>query len=330
MKGNKKLVAIIASVVAVFIVVILVIMAMKSARATELSPHATEDGKEMIESLKAEESKAEPKAEPSKAESKVAESKTEPSVAKADSTDAPKETTLEDPYGMYVVTEEWLKEHGGYAVERNGKLYAFYSQYGVMGGVPENYSVGYEFSGRGLQWTYLYLSDDNSIKDIPTGLSGRSEVSAGDFPIFKVSKKEEVRVYNKNVLDEIELSTANFYGYTLNATHINGSYRPVIDYEVTAERGIVGAKKPSVCDTNDQPVADVYDLEYGKEYKYNWFKGTEYHEMTVKADSQCYAVNKNRIQVPVELSKKGYAVMDISGLAPGTYCWQKSVFELID
>ena len=324
MKGSKKLITIIVSVIVVFAVMILVIMVMKNARATELSPHAEDDGKEMISSLKAESKAAE-----SKAESKT-ESKATSSVAKADSTDAPEETILEDPYGMYVVTEDWLKKYGGYAVERNGKLYAFYSQHGVMGDVPEKYGVGYEVGTREYEKAFLYLLDPNEKNDVATSISGRIITSSGDFPIFKVSKNEEIRVYSNDTLDKIRFSSANFYGYTINASHIGDSYRPVVNYVAGYDQTLTNGENVSICDMNDQPVADIYNLEQGKKYKYVWYKGTEYHEMIVVADSRCYSRDEKAIYVPTKPTKNGYFVTNLSDLALGTYYSLYSVFEVTD
>lgn len=104
-----------------------------------------------------------------------------------------KETNDKDPYGMYVVTEDWLKKHGGYAVERNGKLYAFYSQHGVMGDVPEKYGVGYEVGTRGYDTAFLFFLDDTNVNnDVTTSVSGGIITSSGNFPIFKIGKNEEI------------------------------------------------------------------------------------------------------------------------------------------
>lgn len=306
----------------------------------ELAPHAEDDGYEMIAELQEEDVEMLQKVADGEAgaitddevtNEPASEFGPEDELPEADSTDAPEETILEDPYGMYVVTEDWLKEYGGYVVERNSQLYAFYSQYGVMGDVPEKYDVGYELGGRGYNWTYLYCPDVQEIKDVPTNATGKIATSAGDFPIFEVSKNEEIRVYNKDVVDEIELFPASFYGYCVNATHVGNSYRPIINYELGVDRGIIDAERPVIYDMNDNPVSDVYNLEYSQDYKYGWFEGTEYHEISLWAGSRCYTVDKNtRVQVPVELTRNGYAVMDVSGLTPGIYSWQNSVFQITD
>ena len=237
---------------------------------------------------------------------------------------------MEDPYGMYIVTEEHLKKNGGYVVERNGKLYTFYSEGGVMSDVADEYRIGYKLGNDKKYAIYLYLVDIYKIHDVPSGLSGIVATSAGDFPIFKISKNEEIRVYNKHTIENISVSPVSYYGYTINATHIDGTYRPIIDCDASVEKGAVGAKKPSVCDMSGNPVSDVYNLEYGKEYMYSWYKGTEYHEIKMVADSRCYAFNDPDVpvQVPINYTKNGYAVMDISKLPLGIYCLGNGIFEI--
>ena len=307
----------------------------------ELAPHAEDDGYELLQEIAENEAGLTSDDEVTNEPAPIGDDEVtdEPAsefgladeIPEADSTDAPEETILEDPYGMYVVTEDWLKEYGGYAVERNGQLYAFCSQYGVMGDVPEKYDIGYELGGRGYNWTYLYCPDIQEIHDVPTNAVGEIVTSAGNFPIFEVSKNEEIRVYNKDVIDEIELFPAQFYGYCVNATHVSNSYRPIINYELGVDRGIIDAERPAIYDMNGNPVSDVYNLDYNQDYMYGWFEGTEYHEISLWAGSRCYTIDRNaRVQVPVELTKNGYAVMDVSGLAPGTYYWLNSVFEITD
>lgn len=330
MNKNKKLIAILASVVVVIVAVILIITAMKSARKTELAPHAEDDGKKMIESIRAESKTEENKVKvESKAESKAeVESKTE--VPKADSKDVPEGIMMEDPYGMYIVTEEWLKKNGGYAVERNGKLYAFGGV--IMGDVADDYDIGYEIGGgRSYQFSRLYIGEENKHNTLPTNAVGEMSISCGDFPIFKVSRNETVRFYSKSTVSNVNFKKATFYGYTLAAWVSNRVYKPIVDHIMAADKGIVGASNPGVCDKNDQPVADVYNLEYGKEYKYIWYKGTEYHEMNLLADSRAYIVSKEKCSVKVELTKYGYATLDFSSLTPGTYARELvTVFEVTD
>jgi len=252
--------------------------------------------------------------------------------APADSADVPDDAVLTDEYGMYRVPMEWAAEHGGIFVERNGGLYAVSPE--VPRYVAEKYGVGYSFGSSDTEGMLLYLGDTDELDDdIPSGVR-KAITSAGDFPILQVSKNEKLEVYNQYMINEVDFVKSEFVGYTIPARDGgNGvnDYFPVIDHVMPD----VNRNDMNVFDLNDNLVADVHDLEYGKTYLFEYYSGTEYHEMKVVANSRCYTnpkpKNDIRIALPIELTKANYAVVDISSLEPGFYVIQENtVFEVVD
>lgn len=253
-------------------------------------------------------------------------------TALADSADVPDDAVLTDEYGMYRVPMEWAAEHGGIFVERNGGLYAVSPE--VPRYVAEKYGVGYSFGSSDTEDMLLYLGDTDELDDdIPSGVR-KAITSAGDFPILQVSKNEKLEVYNQYMINEVDFVKSEFVGYTIPARDGgNGAndYFPVIDHVMPD----VNRNDMNVFDLNDNLVADVHDLEYGKTYSFEYYSGTEYHEMEVVANSRCYTnpkpKNDIRIALPIELTKANYAVVDISSLEPGFYVIQENtVFEVVD
>lgn len=252
-------------------------------------------------------------------------------IAAADSADVPEDAVL-DEYGMYRVPEEWAADHGGVFIERNGEIYAVSPE--VPRYVAEKYGVGYSFGSDNTETMSLYLYDAKELNaEIPSRVR-KAITSAGDFSILQVSRKEELRVYNEYVINEMSLVKSEYVGYTIPARTAGlgtTDYFPMIDHVMLS----INRNDMNVFDTNDNLVADVHDLEYGRTYLFEYYSGTEYHEIEVVADSKCYTNPKpnhdNTVSLPLELTKFGYAAVDISSLEPGFYTLMEStVFEVVE
>ena len=278
----------------------------------------------------------------SKEEAKSASSQEEAKSATSEKEAKNAEPKVQDPYAMYRVSEEWIKEMLNLnkspfmVVERDGVFYS------LLGRVPQkvldDYGVGYVSGSRGLEdITYLFLSDAGDVTGVPAS-TDRALLTAGDFPLIKVSRNEQVRLYAKYEISNIAIMPTEQIGYTIEAiVHSdNQMYSPVLNDTMIG--GQIRGINPSVCDMTDTPVADVHDLEYGQNYKYIWYEGTEYHEMVLPAICKCYNLKvsslptKEMISLPVILGKEGYATVDFSGLAPGTYYTMMygSLFEIVE
>ncbi len=260
----------------------------------------------------------------SKEEAKSASSQEEAKSASSEKEAKSVEPEADDPYALYRVSEEWIKEMGGMVIERNGALYSLSGH--VPQSVLDDYGVGLASVRRGLEdRAFLFMFDQVKITDVPTA-STKTLVTAGDFPLIKVNRNERVRLYSTTTVTHLGIVPTKQIGYTIEAiAHSDiGMYSPVLNKVMTTSQ-IVGTH-PSVCDMTDTPVADVHDLEYGQKYKYIWYEGTEYHEMTLTADCKCYDWPTNNpldsrvINLPVILGKDGYATVDFSGAEPGIYC----------
>ena len=257
----------------------------------------------------------------------------EPATVPADSADVPDDAVLTDEYGMYRVPMEWAAEHGGIFVERNGGLYAVSPE--IPRYVGESYNVGYSAGSSSTETMLLYLSDFYEINDDIPSKVRRVVVSAGDFPILQVSRNEKLEVFNQYMIDEVVFAKSEFVGYTIPAVDGgNGAndYFPIIDHVMPNN---FSRNNMNVFDTGDNLVADVHDLEYGKTYLFEYYTGTEYHEVEITADSRCYVhpevSDDGKIALPIELAKANYAVVDISSLEPGFYTIMgNTVFEVVD
>ena len=168
---------------------------------------------------------------------------------------------------------------------------------------------------------------------MPTNASN-TLTSAGDFPVFQVKCGEQLRLYATNgVPTELKLTSADFYGYTIMATEVN-FFAPMDEHThvngtFASETGISNVQ---IADLNGNPVDDVRDLEYGQEYIYSWFKGTQYDEKQMIANSKTFILDSSsNISLSVEPTKEGYFVADTSELPLGFYAINRqALFEVVD
>ena len=234
-----------------------------------------------------------------------------------------------DPYGMYKVPEEWAAERGGLYVERDTGIYTLQSlvpRYNL-----DNYTVGYSFNSSSTEDVLLYIYDDIPVDDPPTATT-KAILSSDDFPILQVNKGEELHYYG-DADETMTISKTNFVGYSIPACRCGLSelYVPIDDhvYHGDTYRNNIG-----VFDMDENPVSDVRDLEYGRDYKYEWYEGTEYHELKCIANCRCYDYKyalENKIEISGKLTKFGYVAFDISNLEPGIYTSDlHSVFEVVE
>lgn len=234
-----------------------------------------------------------------------------------------------DPYGMYKVPEEWAADRGGLFVERETGIYTtgnLVPRYNL-----DIYDVGYSTNDDSTEDVMLYLYDAaGKVPDeIPTNTRD-AILSSADFPILQVGKDEELHFYGGEK-EFIEISKVDFVGYTIPACFYGmpASYAPVIDHVIYTD---VARNNIGVFDADENPVDDVRNLEYSKEYKYEWYEGTSYNEVQYRANCSCYRVNYSETyKIPGELTKFGYIKFDISSLEPGFYTrGLHAVFEIVE
>lgn len=226
-------------------------------------------------------------------------------------------------YDIYCATEGWIKDHRGFAVERGGKLYFMGTK--VPSTVISKYDVGYQV-GPGFSEgasASLYLDDQREISDVPTEAK-EAWISVGDFPVYYLDSGEELRYYDKEVVDTLEFYPVEFYGYTICATGRQELYYPIENHTYGSLPG--NLSNPAVYNMDGTPVEDVRKLEYGKPYTYEWYEGQDYHSQTMIADCRCYLVNRSPIEATVSRTKSGYQIVDLSNLKPGLYTSVNEIF----
>ncbi|MBR3252518.1 hypothetical protein IKF84_00370 [Candidatus Saccharibacteria bacterium] len=255
----------------------------------------------------------------------------EEKVIPTEESEEPQEEAVEkDPYGIFIADEDWIRQTNGYAVERNGKLYALDAL--MPSTVITEYDCGYQIGEYFIESmdTNLYLYDQREISDVPTGATD-AVISIGDFPIYYVDSGEELRVYSDRTLEEVKIKRAEFYGYTIPATGRQMTYFPILDHLYGGLDDNI--TDPTVLKADGTPVEDVRKLNYGEQYTFEWYEGMDYHSQTFEATSRCYVVDDDNlsIKVPVKKTKEGYGIVDLSEVEPGN-CYTISnvlgVFEL--
>lgn len=241
-----------------------------------------------------------------------------------------------DQFEMYKVDEDWIQNCVDilglcYVVERDNKLYSFGPA--MSSEIVDEYGVGYQVIGYNPEYpVYLYMWDED-LDDVPTD-AYTTMTTAGDFQVFQIEKDEKVRIYSKTSINSFDVGTGEFYGYTIMGTK-SDKFHPIIDHNTA---NFWNSKQQisniTLSDMNGDPVDDVRDLEYGQEYMYSWFEGTQYYEMQCIANSKSYTIDGNWgncLRLPVELTKNGYLEGDISSLSAGFYYVDTyTLFEVVD
>jgi len=331
----KKVEWFILGIAVLFIVLITVVITVNVTikhQTESVAPVAAEEPVPAVEPAVEEEI---PAATPAAAEESVPVVETppaeEPVPAVEPAVEEDSYTDVLDPYGMYKVPEEWAAERGGLFVERETGLYT------VGNLVPrynlETYGVGYSYGDNSTEDGLLYITDNTSNwseENAPTVIQPAT-VAIGDFPVLQVSRNEQLHYFG-DAKETLKLSKTGDSTYTIPAGY-RGKYAPIID-QVFYERPTKG--HTSVVDMDENVVSDVRNLEYGEDYKYEWFEGTDYYEQQFTANCRCY--DRRDIvdyKISGELTKFGYVAFDISGLEPGFYIFYyrdggDAVFEITE
>ena len=324
----RKIEWIVVGIAIVFIVLITVVITVNVTIKRQAEPAAPAAEPVAEEAAPAIEPEAAPAAEEPVAEE--AAPAVEPEAAPAAEEPLAEESSYTDeldPYGMYKVPEEWAADRGGLFVERETGLYT------ISNLVPrynlETYGVGYSYGDNNTEDGLLYITDDSndwSEEQAPTNID-RAIVSAGDFPVLQVGRNEQLCYFGK-IKERLELYKTSDPTYTIPAGR-RGKYAPIID-QVFYGRPTKG--HTSVVDMDENVVGDVRNLEYGTDYKYEWFEGADYHEYQFVANCRCYnRRNTEEYEIYGELTKFGYVAFDISDLEPGNYIFNwDTVFEIVE
>lgn len=224
-----------------------------------------------------------------------------------------------DPLAPLMVTESFAKSYGGIYLVRNGNLYA------LTENIPRETSVLYNVGWRRNQ-TYgiLYkLVEDETIE-------GTNYVTMGDVPLVTLQEGDEIRGYQ---YPGLALESANDSGYSLRM--VEGAYestRLLIFEDLDSVDPIILSesllKNLEIKDEDGNSVAleDIHNLEYQKHYFVSWYEnGTEYREVEMIANCHYYTCRRKGQMEPYEydidgeLTKNGYAIIDLSGVEPGLY-----------
>lgn len=262
------------------------------------------------------------------------------SIAEADSTDVPEdamlvdEPTSGDSNMIFAVSEEWTDRYGGLYAKIGDNFYSLTNELPVD--VIDKYDIGYVVSSEGQRRetdeAMIYLSDVIELKDTIPSVAKKAIVTCGDFSPLRVHRNDSLAVFGDSAGTPVSFLKADFVGYTIPAIQVDQSmnYYPVVDHILPNN---LIENHSGVFTLDETPVEDVRKLEYGSEYLYECYLGTEYREIKLQANSRCYTFDKNNgIQFTAEPTKFGYFAIDISSLEPGFYTYSPCnvVFEIVD
>lgn len=255
----------------------------------------------------------------------------------ADAADVPDDVTLvefpnleDDPNELFRVSEDWAAEHKGLYAKIGEEFYSLTNQLPVD--IVQKYGFGYviapEGSGITTDSVGIYLRDvEDVISDVPTN-ARHATVTCGDFSPLKLHRNDSIVIFGEA---STKFYKAEFVGFTIPAyqADTDEKYYPIVDHVMPNNKLI---DYPGLFTLDEQPVEDVRNLEYGKEYLYEYYIGTDYYEIKTVADAKCYTTLRDSVILESRPTKNGYFTVDISSLEPGFYANFTSdvIFEIVD
>ena len=162
--------------------------------------------------------------------------------------------------------------------------------------------------------------------------------SIGNVPAPVIQPDDTVVIHSETEVPTLTLKTVNFYGKSICLTHNLAHDAEFFNYEV--EESIhyydpdtrkpvhfSGVSNVEIKDSDGELVEDFCNLNDGEYYTVSWYQGTEYEEVTLKADCNAYVYESGVDQststepdyeVEPELTEEG-AIYDLSEIPPGLY-----------
>lgn len=218
-----------------------------------------------------------------------------------------------DPYGMFLVDEEYARAYVGCCVRRGSKLYSvdvIEREKCRPYGFGQNDGVGGPFAS-----LYLWENWDSLL-------------SMGEVPIMTISAGDEIISFGGN---ELILSPAEFVGYSVriiwNRNDVGMRSGKFVYESLDSERTRLGASW--VWDTLEvhDSKGNLIERENWRNIPYRelctvgWFERVQYHEFTMEADCSYYRISEKEgvYVIDGDLHKESYASFDISGVTPGLY-----------
>ena len=230
------------------------------------------------------------------------------------------EAEEEDPLAMLEVSEEWARNKKGRYLLRGDK---YYSLIGILDTAKsQKYNVGWRngYSGGAVGYMSFKISNSPNASDFRPRYVG--SLSIGDISVPTLEKDDKIVSFGSTTLRLYRVQSDT---YSVNVWDSDGSMYLMTedDYDVNKIPMItsVNIDTLTITDENGNAVEDIRDLEYEKKYIVSGFKGTDYVEKEMVADSSCYVVDReDSIELEGELDKSSYAVYDFSNIpSPGLY-----------
>lgn len=206
------------------------------------------------------------------------------------------EVVEEDPLAVLEVSEEFAKANQLLCLYRDGKLY----------------SLG----------PYIVRRDGESVRKMCAEWPVNDDrmISVAELSVVKINKKaDELRHYGGT---SCNVYNCEFIGNTICAfwNEMYSNYA-VMDDEVSPDHPLVlQADNFEVQGEGGNKLDDFSSLDLNKDYLVSWFEGMEYKEIIMKADWCMYSVEEEPFTtLDGQLTKNGYAVIDMEVLQPGVY-----------
>ena len=214
-----------------------------------------------------------------------------------------------DWYDIYRVSEDWAKTYTGAYLEKDEFLYSLNDASSSK--VYANCNVGWRRDELGVTGLYSYA--DMQFKHI---------FACGDFDTPVYNDGDVVKSFKNTKLTFKEVKQVG-YGVPLvtssNAKDDWGYIPSFGSSDVKTLNPMQLAQLSVTCNGNE--VENYFDMEKNGDVIISWFEGTDYKEVSFKANCRIYEIvsDAEPIVIEGELNKEGYATYDMSVLPKGTY-----------
>ena len=156
----------------------------------------------------------------------------------------------------------------------------------------------------------------------PNGAFEWGFFSYGNVPVPTYEQGDKIVSYSTKGVPNLQLGKVEFYGYAMRLKATSDKYI-VFDGAIEATSVPIDGTT-EIKSSTGEIVEDAYNLNEGEVYTISYYEGTQCREITLPADSKCYAQVRGRLEDPEyniagTLTQDGYAEYDVSGVAPGIY-----------
>ena len=263
----------------------------------------------------------------------------------ADTNSAASASSTDEFSIMEVKSKDAASALGGFYLKRGDRLIALGSS--LKEPVKTDPHKGYlnTYLYKGSPDTVLYTAVEPYYPDRYSRIDD-IYMSYGDIPVPTIEADDLIVAFSDVKVPKLEMQRVKFRGisigmdgdHNVNGHEMNDGW--IWSSSNPKEKTLMSydaQEQLQIKDSSGQLATDYYDLVLGEKYTASWGQGTKIVEVESVADCRYYVpenpsqtIYDTDITIEGTVTSDGYAVYDVSGLAPGIYhLFNGGLFEIV-